>query len=598
MISKFLSPLLVSTALLSAGAYAVTDWLPPLPQWQGASEALIKNKNHPWVSPAELTDLTDSPNYATTLAYLRKLVDSSDLLELEQLGSSAQGRPLYLVKASSALHKIAQNPQRPMLLVQAGIHSGEIDGKDAGLMLLRDIAHGDKANLLANTDLLFIPVFSPDGHERRSTTSRMNQRGPVVQGWRATAQNLNLNRDYAKADTPEMRVLIDVINRYQPDLYIDIHVTDGEDYQYDITYGFNEPFAAISPNGASWLAKLYRPAINAALTDAGHIPGPLVFGVDSKEFSKGINGWTASPRYSNGYGDVRHLPTVLVENHSLKPYRQRVLGTYVLLEQTLKLLNEQGKALILARQADLQARPKRMVLSYKASEQPDFIDFKGMAYQLKPSAVSGDTYVYWTGEPKLYEKLPIYWDKVADKETAVPKAYWLPPEQHDVIQRLKIHGIELSVLTTSQKLNAQQLTVTRHSFTNAPIEGHFMPQNVQFSKENVSRNLSAGWVKVSTDQPLGRLAVALLEPSAPDSFFSWGFFPTMFERTEYFEPYAIEPLISRMLEQQPDLKQQFEQALANDATLRSSPRERYNWFYRQMPYYDQNYLKYPVLIEM
>ena len=583
--------------LLTSTVTVAQDWLPPLPAWQGASEALIQNKNQPWVSPAELSGLKESPDYSATMAYLRKLVDSSDLLEMEQFGTSAQGRAMYLVKASAALHKIAQNPQRPLLLVQAGIHSGEIDGKDAGLMLLRDIAHGGKAALLANADLLFIPIFSVDGHERRSSTNRMNQRGPALQGWRATAQNLNLNRDYSKADAPEMQALLGVINKYQPDLYIDVHVTDGEDYQYDVTYGFNEPFAAISPNSASWLAKLYRPAVNSALQQAGHIPGPLVFGVDSKAFSKGISGWTASPRYSNGYGDVRHLPTVLVENHSLKPYRQRVLGTYVLLEQSLKLLNEQGKALILARQADMQARPKRMALSFKASEQPEFIDFKGMAYQLKASEISGDNYVYWTGEPKLYEKLPVYWDKVIDKDVTIPTAYWLPPEQNTVIARLKLHGIEVTTLDKPQKVSLQQLSVTEHHFADKPFEGHFMLQDARFSKESISRSLSPGWVRVSTDQALGRLAVALLEPSAPDSFFSWGFFPTMFERTEYFEPYAVEPLIAKMLQQQPELKTQFDQALEKDESLRNNPRERYNWFYQRMPYYDKSYLKYPVLIE-
>ena len=124
-----------------------------------------------------------------------------------------------------------------------------------------------------------------------------------------------------------------------------------------------------------------------------------------------------------------------------------------------------------------------------------------------------------------------------------------------------------------------------------------MLQDARFSKQNISRTLAPGWVKVSTDQALGRLAVALLEPTAPDSFFSWGFFPGMFERTEYFEPYAIEPLIQRLLAQQPELKVQFEQALAQDEMLRNNPRERYNWFYQKMPYYDQAYLKYPVLIE-
>uniref|UniRef100_A0A486XIF2 Peptidase M14 domain-containing protein n=1 Tax=Rheinheimera sp. BAL341 TaxID=1708203 RepID=A0A486XIF2_9GAMM len=594
---KRVLPLLLGSVIMVTGSCYATDWLPPLPAWQGSSEALIQNKGQSWVTPAELSGLNDSPDYAATIAYLQKLVDSSDLLQLEQFGTSPQGRPMWLVKASKALHKIAANPHRPLLLVQAGIHSGEIDGKDAGLMLLRDIAHGEKGHLLANADLLFIPILSVDGHERRSEFNRMNQRGPVQQGWRATAQNLNLNRDYAKAEAAEMQALLAVINHYQPDLYIDVHVTDGEDYQYDITYGFNEPFAAVSVNSASWLARVYRPAVNAALEHNGHLPGSLVFGVDNLDFSKGISGWTASPRYSNGYGDVRHLPTVLVENHSLKPYRQRVLGTYVLLEQSLQLLNEQGKALIMARQADINARPQRMVLSYKASDVADLMDFKGMSYQVRQSAISGASYVHWTGEPTLYQQLPVYWDKVADAEIMVPKAYWLPPEQQQAISKLKLHGIAVDVLSKPTRVTAQQLQLEQYQFADTPFESRFMLQQARFSRVNGNFNLTPGWVKVNTDQPLGRLAVALLEPTAPDSFFSWGFFPGMFERTEYFEPYAIEPLIAKMLAEQPGLQQKFEQALAEDEQLRNNPRQRYNWFYRQMPFYDQHYLKYPVLIE-
>jgi murein tripeptide amidase MpaA len=594
---KRLVQIVGTTLCLCAWPGAAQDHLPPVSQWQGASEQLVKNKTHAWVTPAELTELTDTPDYNATIAYLRKLADSSALLELEQFGVSPQGRAMYLVKASRAIADMEQRQQRPLLLVQAGIHSGEIDGKDAGLMLLRDIAHGEKADLLQQADLLFVPVLSVDAHERRSSFNRMNQRGPLQQGWRATAQNLNLNRDYSKADAAEMQALLQLIQRYQPDLYIDVHVTDGEDYQYDITYGFTAPVAAISTNGASWLSKVYRPAVDEALQAAGHIPGPLVFGVDSLDFSKGITGWTASPRYSNGYGDVRHLPTVLVENHSLKPYRQRVLGTYVLLEQSLTLLNTQGKALMLARKADMQARPKRMALSFKASEQPDYIAFKGSRFELAQSNISGAPYVKWTGEAKLYPELAVYVEKVVDKETIIPQAYWLPPQHKTVLERLQLHGIAVTVLQQAQKLTLAQLSVSDYRFASTPFEGRFMLQNAQFNRSLISRTLAPGWVRVSTDQPLGRLAVALLEPSAPDSFFSWGFFTSMFERTEYFEPYAIEPLIAKLISEQPELQLQFEQALQEDEALRSNPRERYNWFYQKLRYYDQTYLKYPVLIE-
>lgn len=579
--------LLLSTA-------QAADLLPPLPAWQGQSQQLIQ-PNHPWVTPAERSNLTESPDYADTLSYLQKLTASSDLLRLESIGKSPQGREIWLLKASLQPDLIGQSG-RPTLLVQAGIHSGEIDGKDAGLMLLRDIVHGDKKQLLAQADLLFIPILSVDAHERRSSTNRMNQRGPAVQGWRNTAQNLNLNRDYTKLDAPELQAVLGVINRYQPDLYIDIHVTDGQDYQYDITYGFTEPVASQSPNGASWLASVFRPAVNDALAAGGHLPGPLVFGVDPLDFKKGISLWTATPRYSNGYGDVRHLPTVLVENHSLKPFRQRVLGTYLLLERSLQLLNEQGKVLQLAKKADQQARSARQVLAYQAASEPDFIAFKGISYQLEHSEISKAPYVRWTGQPVLYEQLPVYAEKVVQLEVEVPKAYWIPPQYQQVIERLRWHGISMTTLNEAKTIEVEQLSATAPEFSKLPVEGRFRV-SATFSANWRSLTLSAGTVRVSTDQPLGALAVALLQPQAPDSLFSWGFFHTMFERTEYFEPYAILPWIELQLKTNKKLAAEFRAASQADKQLLQDGKARLQWFYQRSPYYDQSYLQYPVVLE-
>lgn len=573
---------------------AAADHLPPLLPWDGPTQALIQPQ-HPWVTPAELTDLTETPDYAQTISYLKKLVESSPLFRLEVIGQSPQGRDIYLVKASMQPDLVGQSG-RPTLLVQAGIHSGEIDGKDAGLMLLRDIAHGDKADLLKQVDFLFIPVLSVDAHERRGEHHRMNQRGPLQQGWRSNASNLNLNRDYAKADSLEIRALLKVLNQYQPDLYMDVHVTDGEDYQYDITYGFNEPFASLSPNGASWLAQVYRPYLDRQLSRQGHIPGPLVFGLDSMDFSKGLSGSTSTPRFSNGYGDVRHLPTILVENHSLKPYKQRVLGTYVLLEQTLRLLQEQGKALQLAKKADENFRPQQQVLLFKAAEQPDLIQFKGMSYEIVQSDISKALYVKWTGQAKEYVDFPVYWEKVPAIETEVPTAYWIPPQYQEVIQRLDIHGVKMTRITSPKKLELQQLVASDPQVAAKSFEGR-VGVTATFTPQWQQIELAPGSVRVSTDQPLGALAVALLQPQAPDSFFSWGFFHGMFERTEYFETYAMIPWIEQQLAADPKLKQQFEQAVKADAKLQKDGQARLNWFYQRSPFYDQHYLKYPILLE-
>ncbi len=573
--------------------------LPPIKQWHGKSEQLIQSSQNIWQTPAEATGLIDTPNYDETMQYLKKLVDSEAMFQLRSLGKSPQGRDLWLVVASkegiSSSDKLKAN-NKPTLLVQAGIHSGEIDGKDAGLMLLRDISKGNKAALLNRVNLLFIPIFNVDGHERRSPFNRVNQRGPEQMGWRTTSQNLNLNRDYSKADTPEMQILLQSINQWKPDLYFDVHVTDGEDYQYDITYGYNEDHAD-SPQISRWLSDNLKPDVNKALAEQGHRGGPLTFGIDRSDFAKGLSGWTATPRFSNGYGDVRHLPTVLVENHSLKPYKQRVLGTYIMLEATLKLLAEKGNSLKQAIQRDRQSRPETQVLKWKKDKKhPEKMDFYGIDFEKKKDIVTGLEYIYWNGQPKLYKNLPIFWSRIADLEVNVPKAYWIPAEHLQVIERLELHGIQFTRSVEKTKLRVAQLTASSFEFGKEPFEGH-MRASAKFNTENIEMILPAGTVRVSTNQALGRLAVALLDPRGDDSFFSWGFFNQMFQRTEYIESYALIPLANQMIQKDVNLAKSFHEKKLKDKDFASDQQAQMRWFYQQSDFYDQSYLKYPVLFE-
>ncbi len=235
------------------------------------------------------------------------------------------------------------------------------------MMLLRDLTvAGRRKDLLEKVDLLFIPLVNPDGHERSSAYNRINQRGPEIMGWRTNGRNLNLNRDYGKLDSAEIRAIVRVIEEWQPDLYVDVHVTDGADYQYDVTYGFNNRNAQ-SPSIAAWLSNVLTPRVNRALEEKGHLPGPLIFTV-SDDIKQGLLGGNAGLRFSNGYGDARHLPTILVENHSLKPFRQRVLGTYVLLESMMQLLGEQGIELRREAGKDQVLRREAVPLTWKRGE--------------------------------------------------------------------------------------------------------------------------------------------------------------------------------------------------------------------------------------
>lgn len=594
----FALPLLVLLSTTPAGAAEPPHFadLPPDLPWSEKSLELAVEPEHPWATPFEQSGLVDSPPYEDTVAWLERLVEAAPELSMTSLGKSPQGREIWLVVASAEGAKTPEEVHasgKPVLFAQAGIHPGEIDGKDAGMMLLRDMTvRGIKKELLENATFLFVPIFSVDGHERRSPYGRVNQRGPVSTGWRTTSRNLNLNRDYAKADTLEMRHMLEALNRWRPDLYVDLHVTDGEDYQYDVTFGWNGPHGW-SPSIARWLDEVFRPAAEADLKDWGHVPGPLTFGVDPFDIRKGIFGWTASPRFSNGYGDARHLPTILVENHSLKRYDRRVLGTYVFLESALETLAKHGDALRKAVTEDRARRPETLPLAFQVPNTPPrTMEFLGVEHRLVPSAISGSLAVEWTGEPVTFE-VPV----IAATEPAAtakrPVAYWIPPAWRDVIEVLRLHGVEMEEISQPRMLELEMLRLAEPELAEEPFEGRVMVTTTPVP-ETRTETFPPGSVRIPTDQPLGDLVMLLLEPEAPDSFFQWGFFHEILSRTEYAEGYLMEKMAARMLEEDEDLRRRWLEALANDAELRGDPRARLQWFYEQTPYYDERVRLYPV----
>ena len=579
--------------------------LPPIQNWSGKSESLVVNADDPWITPAERTGLNATPDYDESMAWLNRLVESAPELKMVSIGKSLQGRDIWMVIASAnqAFTTQAMNAScKPLLLAHSGIHAGEIDGKDAGLMLLRDMTvAGKRKELLANSNFLFIPILNVDGHERRSKYNRINQRGPTEMGWRTNARNQNLNRDFTKLDTAGVRALIKVFRHWKPDLYLDLHVTDGADYQYDITFGGNGR-GGWSPAIGNWIEDIYRPAVSAALSENGHEPGELVFAANGKDMQDGFLSWSGDPRFSNGYGDAIHLPTVLVENHSLKPYRRRVLGTYVLLAETLDLMAREKDSLALATQSDRQRRPRSIALGFERNETsvPENVPFKGISSERYAGDVSGAEVVRWTGK-SIIEHIP----KIQINEPTViieiPSAYIIPAVWSDIAERVAMHGIEVEQIAQplTTRVEIYRLPdagiAAPSDWTPNPFEGHIRIDPGLPVKQLIETTFPTGSYLISTDQSLNELLVLMLEPQAPDSFLQWGFFLEIFTRTEYAEAYVLEPLAQKMLENDAELRVRFEQKLAADDAFAASQYQRLMWFYEQTPFYDSEYLLYPVV---
>ncbi|MEO7523313.1 MAG: hypothetical protein ABIT58_04425 [Ferruginibacter sp.] len=398
---------------------------------------------------------------------------------------------------------------------------------------------------------------------------------------------------------------------------MDIHVTDGADYQYDVTFG-GMGEQGYSPAIQHWLTTTFKPFADKDLVTNGHIPGQLLNAVNGKDFSQGNVVLTGGPRFSDSYGDSRHLASILVENHSLKPYKQRVLGTYVLLESTLKLLATEGQNLKKRTEMDKADRVAKIPMAFKIpqmkgainidtkvteqkteipSTPTDSLNFLAIASVMHKSTVTNADYVEWLAKPESMKVINYRSTEPYDFIDR-PKGYWIPPSCDMVIERLKLHGIKMTVTTQAQEINVDMYRMSNYKFEDEnhivqPFEGR-MQVNAETKNEQHKQLFPAGSVYISTDQPLGDLAILLLEPKSKDSFFSWGFFNSIFQRTEYIEGYVMEPMAKKMLDESPELKKEFEEKKANDREFAASPEAILSWFYSKTKFYDQRYLLYPV----
>jgi len=557
-----------------------------------------------WQTHAEKTNYRETPNYDETIAYAKKLDAASPLIKYASFGRSGEGRELPVLIASEGdtfTPEAARNADKAVVLVQACIHSGEPDGKDAGFALLRDIAITKTLpGLLENLVALFIPIYNTDGHERSSPYNRINQNGPADMGWRATTTNQNLNRDYMKADTPETRAWLALWNEWNPDLFIDCHVTDGADYRYNITYHF-EHHEGIAPSVLAWQKKVMGDSVAPATDDAGNVVSWYLEFADNRDFSKGIRDFNGSPRFSTGYVPLRNRAAILIETHMIKDYRTRVIGTYDLLRFTLAEVSRDRKSLLHAvRAADEQtvdqsraaAAGRKVPIDFELTDKTVPYQLKALEYRTEPSDVSGDTRVVFGTKP-LDVTVPMYNTFRVTKEVTRPFYYIVPPQWKEVIEVLSAHGLRLQPVSEPLAIDVESYKFSDVKWPAGPFEGRFMPRfHAQLISER--RTFPAGSVVVPLDNNLAKLAVNLLEPEAPDSLVAWGFFNAIFEQKEYGESYVVEDLARQMMSEDPALQAEFLQRVDSDPEFATSPGRRLQFFYERSPYWDPHMNVYPV----
>ena len=521
-----------------------------------------------------------------------------------QFGRSPEGRPMLALIASrtGALNaKEARRRGLPVTLIQGGIHAGEIDGKDAGFLALREALDGKAApGALDKQVLVFVPVFNVDGHERFGRWNRPNQRGPEEMGWRTTAQNLNLNRDYAKADAPEMHAMLGLVNEWDPIAYIDLHVTDGAKFEHDISIEV-EPVRSGDP-GLRQPGSALRDSVLADLAAQGSLPLPYYPSfVITDDPSSGFMAGVSAPRFSTGYFQLRNRFGMLVETHSWKDYPTRVRITRNTIVSVLAQIGRHGAEwLKLAREADLRATAlggQPVPLDYITTEAKRMVEFRGYEYTRTPSEISGALMTrYDESKPQIW-KVPLR-DEVKPGITVIaPAGGYLVPSAHAawISEKLKLHGVEYRVLQASMdQAQVEAFHASKSKFEAQSFEGHQrLTLEGEWSLEK--RDVAPGALFVPIAQAKSRLVMALLEPRAPDSFAAWGELNNAFEQKEYMEDYVAEEVARAQLAADPALAAEFARMIKEDPAFAKSPQARLGFFARRHSSWDERFNLYPIL---
>ena len=520
-----------------------------------------------------------------------------------EFGRTPEQRPLLALVASGdgALSAAAARARaRPVVLLQGGIHAGEIDGKDAGFLALREILQGAVLpGVLNRVTVVFVPVLNADGHERVSRANRPNQTGPEEVGWRVTSQNLNLNRDYVKAEAPEMQAMLRLLNEWDPILYADLHATDGAQFEHDVSFNVAPTLAGDA--GLRAAANGLLRTLLRTLTEQGSLP--LDFYPSLNRNDDPASGFTVDvglPRFSHEYWAGRRRIGVLVETHSWKPYPVRVRITRHSIVAMLEAAAAEGAAWRDAASAADERATRTggtpVVLSYRASEHTRTIDFRGYAYRREPSPVSGALVTrYDPSTPQIW-KVPLF-DQVAPAVTVdAPRGgYVVPAGQAALVAaKLALHGIESRVIAAAAPgLAVETFRATTVTLATTTFEGR-TPATLEGNWAAERRDVPAGSLFVPIAQPNAWLLMTLLEPSAPDSLARWGFFNVAFERREYMEAYVAEQWAREAMATDAGLRQAFEKRLAEDPAFVRDPAARLDFFYRRHPAFDERFNLYPV----
>lgn len=532
-----------------------------------------------------------TPTYPELIAYYQKLDREHPEIELYAMGKSDTEWPIYVCVingAQDSLKTFEKARHETTILVNNAIHPGEPDGVNACLIWLdRWIAEGKPLKKMPV--IAFIPAYNVGGTLNRSATSRANQNGPEEYGFRGNAQNLDLNRDFIKMDSPNAFTFATIFQALNPDVFVDTHVSNGADYQYTLTYiasmkermqpaMYNITYTSCIPALTSALKKNYATDLFPYVELKNETP------------EGGIIAFNDLPRYAMGYAALFHTISFTVETHMLKPFPERVKVTDQFISELIKWTGECSVEIEKARKEALgQSLNQRVYpLNYHLSEKADSVLFKGFEAVHKPSIVTGMERLYYDRTKPYTKKVPYFGTYAATDSVKIPEYYILSGATEEVLRRLEVNGVKMTPLRqdTLLILNVQQ--IRSYESGKSPYEGHYLHGKVQVGRETDTLLIHKGSFMIPLKQDRRNFILSVLEPQSEDSYFNWNFFDSHLQQKEYFSAYVFEDVAARLLEKDPELAQDFYEKKRTDTKFADDPDAQLRFIYMRSPYYEKN----------
>lgn len=562
-------------------------------------QTITKGWEIKFTTPFE-NDKNHSATYDEMVAFYQRLDKYFNEFEFKISGTTDVGRALYtgvISQDEDFNPKSIQKKEKCIIFINNAIHPGEPTGVDATMMLVRDLLTKEEYKpLLQNSVFVFIPMYNVGGALNRGSFSRANQNGPTAYGFRGNVRNYDLNRDFIKCDTKNAQSFNQIYTTWRPHIFIDNHTSNGADYQYIMTL-IPTQHNKLSPILSKYLNGKMLPNLYADMAKTKYEMTPYVYARNTPD--DGIAGFLDLPRYSSGYAALFNALSFMPEAHMLKPYEDRVYGTYAFMHAMLKLVKEDYKIIIdNKKEADKNTQIQtdfdvNWAINIDTSNQKT-VTFKGYEAKYKTSEVSGKDRLYYDKNEPYTKPIPFFNDYKSNVTIKKPKTYVIPQGYTKVIERLKWNGVEMEQLNEDKVMTVEMSYIDDYDTGKSPYEGHYLHRDVKTTEKKLEIQYYKGDYLVHLNQVENQYIIHTLEPRAADAFFAWNFFDAILQQKEYFSPYVFEDVAAQLLQDNPDLKKELEEKKAADEKFANSSYAQLLFIYRKSPYYEPTHLRYPI----